>query len=592
MKRQQNGAVKMVLRQYTAAYKKYKWDAIPAMLLPGIGSIFIFYVTPLVVARIITDFSNRTITLEALVPYLLAFGGVMLLGELLWRVAFIFLARLESKSIRMLYNHAMQELIYRDISFFHDNFAGSLTKKTIGFARNFEPFTDTITFSVFSSIIPVAFASFVLWQYSPWLVLGLLGMILLILSIIAPLVVKRQKLVKIREVASNAMAGHIADIIGNIDAVQAYANEKTELKTHKSFVADYITKVKKSWDFQNKNIDFTISPLYVITNTIGLGLAVLLSKNGANLAQVFVVFSYYATTTRILWEFNRIYRNLESSITDASQFTELLIESPLAPRSHSNKNLHANKGAIAFTNVNFSYAEDDHALFKDLNLDITAGEKIALVGKSGSGKTTITKLLLRFKEIDSGILTIDNQDISRVTLKSLREAIAFVPQDPVMFHRTIRDNISYGKLGATESDIIDAAKKANAYEFISSLPDGLDTFVGERGVKLSGGQRQRIAIARAMIKDAPILLLDEATSALDSESEKAIQDALWKLMDGKTAIVIAHRLSTIQRMDRIIVIENGTIIEQGSHANLLRHNGIYSSLWRHQSGGFISEESS
>ena len=413
-------------------------------------------------------------------------------------------------------------------------------------------------------------------------------MIALTLAILAPLVIKRQKLVKVREVASNAMAGHIADVIGNIDAVQAYANETKELKTHSSYVADYMMKAKKSWDFQNKNIDFTISPLYVLINVIGIGLAVMLSNDSQSLAKIFVIFSYYATTTRILWEFNRIYRNLESSITDAAQFTQLLVDTPIACIHNVNHILKASKGAIDFNAVDFSYAEDDDALFKNFNLHIKAGEKIALVGRSGSGKTTITKLLLRFKEIDSGTLCIDGQDIAQVSLKSLRDAIAFVPQDPIMFHRTIKENISYGKLAASESDVIDAAKKANAYEFIQSLPEGLGTYVGERGVKLSGGQRQRIAIARAMIKNAPILVLDEATSALDSESEKAIQDALWRLMEGKTAIVIAHRLSTIQRMDRIVVIENGAIIEQGTHAELLAHKGIYSGLWHHQSGGFLS----
>ena len=588
MNNRNKSAVRMVLKQYIAAYKKYKWDAIPVMILPGIGSIFIFYMTPLVVARIITDFSGKAITVDALAPYLIAFAGIMLIGELLWRIAFIFLARLTSKSLSMLYNFAMQEIIKREIGFFHDNFAGALTKKTIGFGRNFEPFTDTITFSVISNITPIAFASVVLWQYSPWLVAGLLGMIALTLAILAPLVIKRQKLVKVREVASNAMAGHIADVIGNIDAVQAYANETKELKTHSSYVADYMMKAKKSWDFQNKNIDFTISPLYVLINVIGIGLAVMLSNDSQSLAKIFVIFSYYATTTRILWEFNRIYRNLESSITDAAQFTQLLVDTPIACIHNVNHILKASKGAIDFNAVDFSYAEDDDALFKNFNLHIKAGEKIALVGRSGSGKTTITKLLLRFKEIDSGTLCIDGQGIAQVSLKSLRDAIAFVPQDPIMFHRTIKENISYGKLAASESDVIDAAKKANAYEFIQSLPEGLGTYVGERGVKLSGGQRQRIAIARAMIKNAPILVLDEATSALDSESEKAIQDALWRLMEGKTAIVIAHRLSTIQRMDRIVVIENGAIIEQGTHAELLAHKGIYSGLWHHQSGGFLS----
>jgi ATP-binding cassette subfamily B protein len=224
-----------------------------------------------------------------------------------------------------------------------------------------------------------------------------------------------------------------------------------------------------------------------------------------------------------------------------------------------------------------------------MNLHIKPGEKIALVGHSGGGKSTVTKLLLRFVDIDGGQLLVDGQSVSDVRVADLRGAIAYVPQEPVMFHRSIRENIRYGRLNASDADVISAAKKANAHEFISKLPEGYDTMVGERGVKLSGGQRQRVAIARAIIKDAPILVLDEATSALDSESEKLIQAALRELMEKRTAIVIAHRLSTIQKMDRIIVLDEGDIIEEGTHNSLLEHKGVYAKLWAHQSGGFIED---
>jgi ATP-binding cassette subfamily B protein len=211
------------------------------------------------------------------------------------------------------------------------------------------------------------------------------------------------------------------------------------------------------------------------------------------------------------------------------------------------------------------------------------------VGHSGSGKTTLTRLLLRFSDIEAGVIAIDGQDISKVTQKSLRESIAYVPQEPMLFHRSLRENIAYGKPEASFEEVHAAAEKANAIEFIEKLPEGFETTVGERGVKLSGGQRQRIAIARAILKDAPILVLDEATSALDSDSEKLIQDALSKLMKGRTSIVVAHRLSTISKLDRIIVLEDGQIDEQGSHEALLKQKGTYAKLWAHQSGGFIEE---
>jgi ATP-binding cassette subfamily B protein len=249
------------------------------------------------------------------------------------------------------------------------------------------------------------------------------------------------------------------------------------------------------------------------------------------------------------------------------------------------------RGDIRLVDVNFRYEEGGNKpLFHALNLVIKPGEQVGLVGHSGGGKSSLVKLLSRFMDIDSGQILIDGQDITQITQRSLRERIAYVPQDPLLFHRSLIENIRYGRPEASDEEVFAVAKLAHADDFINSLPKGYDTLVGERGVKLSGGQRQRVAIARAMLKNAPILVLDEATSALDSESEVLIQDALWKLMEGRTAIVIAHRLSTIQRMDRIIVMEDGAVIEQGSHKDLLRlEGGTYARLWAHQSGGFLED---
>jgi ATP-binding cassette subfamily B protein len=221
-------------------------------------------------------------------------------------------------------------------------------------------------------------------------------------------------------------------------------------------------------------------------------------------------------------------------------------------------------------------------------LRVRSGEKVALVGPSGAGKSTIVKILFRFYEITRGKILIDGQDISRVTQESLRDQISLVPQEPILFHRTLRENIRYGRPGASDEEVVEAARQAHCHEFISGLDKGYDTYVGERGIKLSGGERQRVAIARAILKNAPILVLDEATSSLDSESEALIQDALRVLMRDKTVIVIAHRLSTIMQMDRIIVLENGTVADMGTHQELLRtEGGLYKKLWQLQAGGFL-----
>jgi ATP-binding cassette subfamily B protein len=308
-----------------------------------------------------------------------------------------------------------------------------------------------------------------------------------------------------------------------------------------------------------------------------------------SIATVYLAITYTFTVARQLWEINAIMRNYNRIMGDAHDMVEILNIDPSIADGASGK-LSATHGAIDFKDVTFSHDEGEgETLFQKFSLSIKAGEKIGLVGHSGSGKTTLTRLLLRFSDLDNGSIKIDDQDITTVTQASLRRSIAYVPQEPLLFHRSLRENIAYGKSNATDDEIRSAAKKAHATEFIDKLPKGLDTMVGERGVKLSGGQRQRIAIARALLKDAPILVLDEATSALDSESEKLIQASLTELMKNRTAIVIAHRLSTIQKMDRIVVLENGAVIEDGSHNELLKQKGIYAQLWAHQSGGFIEE---
>jgi ATP-binding cassette subfamily B protein len=323
--------------------------------------------------------------------------------------------------------------------------------------------------------------------------------------------------------------------------------------------------------------------------TLIIAVVAVVAKN-SNVATVYLMLSYSAMIADRLWEFSsNVIRNYNRSIGDAQEAVATLNTEPAVQDLTRPEKLRIHKGVVDFNNVTFAHTGANDSIFENFSIQIASGEKIGLVGHSGSGKTTFTRLLLRFSDIDDGEILIDDQNIAAIKQNDLRSKIAYVPQEPLLFHRSISENIAYGNTDASDPEIKKAARDAHAAEFIDKLPRRYDTLVGERGVKLSGGQRQRIAIARAMIKNAPILVLDEATSALDSESEKLIQDALWKLMEGRTAIVIAHRLSTIQRMDRIVVLQDGKIVEQGSHKELLAAKGTYANLWAHQSGGFLED---
>jgi ATP-binding cassette subfamily B protein len=296
-----------------------------------------------------------------------------------------------------------------------------------------------------------------------------------------------------------------------------------------------------------------------------------------------------------LWGFTRLVRNVYQSYADSKEMVEILLLPHEIKDKPNAKELKVSKGEIKFENLVFNF-NDTRKVLNDINLTIKPGEKIALIGPSGAGKTTFVRLLLRLYSPTSGKILIDHTDISETTQESLKKNISMVPQDSILFHRTLAENIAYGKRGATKKEIEKAATLAHCNEFINpptgGLPDGFQTYVGERGIKLSGGERQRVAIARAILKNAPILVLDEATSSLDSHSEMLIQDALNNLMAGKTVIVIAHRLSTIQKMDRIIVVDSGKIIEEGSHQELLaKEYSLYKKLWELQAGGFLKSPS-
>jgi ATP-binding cassette subfamily B protein len=586
-------AMRRVVRAYLGQYKKYPGSALTAFTLPAIGMILISFVPPIVIGRLVDVIAaGKGFAFESIVPYAAIFGGSWMLGEVFWRIGFVFLARLESKSMAELGKEAFDKLTGRDYDFYTNNFVGSLTKRHVAYWRGFETFTDTLVINVGPSLLPVIFACIVLGRYSLWIPTILVISLVIAVSVGIPIIRRRMKLVIARHEAGSKASGYISDAITNMLAVKSFAQEDQEKAGFAAHADDYAVKYKKAFDYQNLRFEMTMSPIYVATNLVGLLAAAFFTATiGLPAGALVIVFSYYTQITGTFWNISRIYRSIESSVSEAAEFTELVMEPAAVLDTPDARRLDAAEPRINFDTVGFRYAEqnDKEPFLNGFNLEIPHNQKVGLVGPSGGGKTTITKLLLRFIDIGSGTISVNGQDISRVSQKSLREAIAYVPQEPMLFHRSLFDNIAYGRSSATKEEVVHAAKLARADEFINRLPQGYDTMVGERGVKLSGGQRQRVAIARAILKNAPILVLDEATSSLDSESEKYIQEGLWELMKNKTALVIAHRLSTIKHLDRIIVLDQGKIVQDGTHEELIKKPGLYAKLWSHQSGEFLED---
>ncbi|HEZ1630064.1 TPA: ABC transporter ATP-binding protein [Neisseria meningitidis] len=484
-------------------------------------------------------------------------------------------------------------MLNQSLGFYQDEFAGRVSAKVMQTALALRDAVMTVADMVVYVSVYFITSGVILASLDSWLLLPFIGWIVGFASVMRLLIPKLGQTAAWQADARSLMTGRITDAYSNIATVKLFSHGAREAAYAKQSMEEFMVTVRA----QMRLATLLHSCSFIVNTSLTLSTAALgiwLWHNGqvgvgAVATATAMALRVNGLSQYIMWESARLFENIGTvgdGMTTLSKPHTILDKPNALP-------LKVSQGEIKFEHVDFSY-EAGKPLLNGFNLTIRPGEKVGLIGRSGAGKSTIVNLLLRFYEPQSGTVSIDGQDISGVTQESLRAQIGLVTQDTSLLHRSVRDNIIYGRPDATDAEMVSAAERAEAAGFIPELSDakgrrGYDAHVGERGVKLSGGQRQRIAIARVMLKDAPILLLDEATSALDSEVEAAIQESLDKMMDGKTVIAIAHRLSTIAAMDRLVVLDKGRIIEEGTHAELLEKRGLYAKLWAHQSGGFLNE---
>lgn len=485
-------------------------------------------------------------------------------------------------------NWLFKNLLSKDMRFFVNEKVGALTSRYIDFVRSYVALQDLLIIRTLGFTISIIIGLAIVASQSPLLAGIILVLIIGLLLQVRWSIKKRAPYRHARKKLTGEIHGKIADALANNLIVKTFAGETYETKRLEKANQKYRKLYLKDFTFlslEGSARHFVMTAAQIIALSI---CATLVLNGQLTLAIAIFTITYLQRMASQIFTLGEMLNGYDRSLLEAAPMTEILLRPTTVNNASDALELQNITPRIELRDVHYKYDDGDEELIKNLNLDIKPGEKIGLVGHSGAGKTTLVHLLLRFSDVTKGAILVDGHDIRRVTQESLRRQVAFVPQEPKLFHRSLRDNIAYD-IDATDKQIEEAARQANALEFINQLPQRFDTTVGEHGIKLSGGQRQRVAIARAILKDAPILLLDEATSALDSASEKLIQDALEKLMEGRTSIVIAHRLSTIAKLDRIIVLDKGQVIEQGTHAQLLGTKGIYANLWQHQSGGFIEE---
>ncbi len=564
-----------------------------ALILSTVGfCALLSYGNPYVMSLIVDRVSEGSVApdevFQVFGPYILALILINVGGQFCSKLQDYTAWRLQIVVNYDLATMAFDALANQSMTFHSNRFGGTLVSQTSKFMAAYTQLMNVITFPFLPVLCSVVFTCALLFPVVP-VYAAVLMALLAAYAVISYVMYKR--ILHLNEKAAgaqNQLSGELSDAVTNILAVKTYGREDYEKALFDKANREVVARdSKRMWASMTRGITtaaITVVIMSVVTVFISGGNAWF----GITPGTIILMFTYTNTVTNQFNFINTGLQRINQAFGDASGLTAVLDEPRLVDDAPDARPLVVSKGAIDFKNINFWYSDGGvrTQVFKDFNLSIPAGQRVGLVGMSGAGKTTLTKLLLRLADIQEGEILVDGQNVAATTQQSLRRQIAYVPQEALLFHRSIAENIAYGRPDATREEIREAARQANALEFIEALPQGFDTITGERGIKLSGGQRQRIAIARALLADAPILVLDEATSALDSESEAAVQEALERLMEGRTAIVVAHRLSTVARLDRIVVLDDGKVSEDGPHAQLVAKGGAYAGLWNRQTGAF------
>lgn len=550
------------------------------------------YVMSLIVDRVSADPVSADQVFSVFMPYIVALIAINVLGQTASKLQDYTMYKLEIAAAYDLARMSFDALCNQSMSFHSNRFGGTLVSQTSKFMSGYQQLIETVTFPFLPVVCSVVFTCGILAPRVPLYVLILMILLVIYASISYYMYKRILHLNEQAASAQNQLSGELSDSVANILSVKTYGREDYERSLFDQANREVVAKdSKRMWSSLIRGI-ITASITVVIMTVVTIFIAGGNAWYGITPGTLVVMFTYTYTITNQFNFINNGLQRFNRAFGDASGMTTILDEPRLVDDKPDATEMVVEKGEIDFKDISFSYFDGNTKtqVFDHFNLHIPAGQRVGLVGMSGAGKTTLTKLLLRLSDIQQGSILIDGQNVADTTQQSLRRQIAYVPQEALLFHRSIAENIAYGRPDATMAEIREAARQANALEFIERLPQGFDTITGERGVKLSGGQRQRIAIARAMLADCPVLVLDEATSALDSESEHLVQDALKTLMQGRTSLVVAHRLSTVASLDRIVVLANGKIIEDGPHEQLIEAGGEYAHLWGRQTGAYLEEE--